>query len=339
MARVRSFEAAIEAGSSQSTLCWSFMRWISQFFGSRPPWPPVRTRATRRDSPRPPDGWPWSVAMTSSSRHFSRSYSPKSQMVTVPPPYSSFGMVPSNVPYSSGWSSVITARWLRPVSVGTPFGSAHDTSTPSCSRRKSQCSREAWCSWMTNDLPPDPSGAGGVAGTGSGVLLASRFDRYTVSRSRAPPECESDRDSCDFGDPADSGCASCWSSTARSECHTPPGASTEPGDSALSASGSARLRIRVSTSSSSSCSSCFDASSRQVRGTATVGRKRPRSEYGQMVVLLPLFWLQSTSTLPVRSAFFMSLTTRSGWSASSARAGSWATLDTSSEVWRPSSAA
>ena len=40
------------------------------------------------------------------------------------------------------------------------------------------------------------------------------------------------------------------------------------------------------------------------------------SEYGATVVLFGLFWLQSTSTLPCRSAFFMSLTTRSGWSAS-----------------------
>jgi hypothetical protein len=55
-----------------------------------------------------------------------------------------------------------------------------------------------------------------------------------------------------------------------------------------------------------------ESSSRQVRGAATVGRIRPLSEYGTIVVLLPLFWLQSSSTLPARSVFFMSLTTRSG---------------------------
>jgi len=30
-----------------------------------------------------------------------------------------------------------------------PRGNAHEASTPPCSRRKSQCSRRAWCSWMT----------------------------------------------------------------------------------------------------------------------------------------------------------------------------------------------
>lgn len=58
-----------------------------------------------------------------------------------------------------------------------------------------------------------------------------------------------------------------------------------------------------------------------------------------MVVLAALFWLQSSSTLPSRSVFFMSLTTRSGRSASSERASSRAQSDTSSEVRSPVSAA
>ncbi len=55
--------------------------------------------------------------------------------------------------YSSGWSSVWTARWLSSGSVGMPFGTAHDASTPSRSRRRSQCRRRAWCSWITKRLP------------------------------------------------------------------------------------------------------------------------------------------------------------------------------------------
>ena len=48
-----------------------------------------------------------------------------------------------------------------------------------------------------------------------------------------------------------------------------------------------------------------------------------------MVVLAALFWLQSSSTLRCRIAFFMSLTTRSGCSVSSDRASSFA----HSEAW------
>ena len=99
-----------------------------------------------------------------------------SQIVTSPPPYSPFGIVPSNVPYSSGWSSVWTARWFFFGSVGTPLGSAQETSTPSRSSRKSQCSRRAWCSWMTKELP-SAGQVDAASGTGSGVLAASRLDR------------------------------------------------------------------------------------------------------------------------------------------------------------------
>ena len=34
-------------------------------------------------------------------------------------------------------------------SSGMPLGIAHEAATPSCSRRRSQCSRVAWCSWTT----------------------------------------------------------------------------------------------------------------------------------------------------------------------------------------------
>ena len=34
-------------------------------------------------------------------------------------------------------------------SSGIPLGTAHEASTPSRSRRRSQCSRRAWCSWTT----------------------------------------------------------------------------------------------------------------------------------------------------------------------------------------------
>ena len=63
-------------------------------------------------------------------------------------------------------------------------------------------------------------------------------------------------------------------------------------------------RRASSTSSNSSWARPGEVSSRQVRGAATVGRNRPRSEYGTTVVLAPLFWLQSSSTLPPRSVFF-----------------------------------
>ena len=54
----------------------------------------------------------------------------------------------------SGWSSVCTARWLTDGSGGTPLGTAHETSTPSRSSRKSQCSARAWCSCTTNVAAP-----------------------------------------------------------------------------------------------------------------------------------------------------------------------------------------
>ena len=55
-----------------------------------------------------------------------------------------------------------------------------------------------------------------------------------------------------------------------------------------------------------------------------------------MVVFAALFWLQSMNTRPARSAFAIWLTTRSGWSASIARASSRATPETCSLDQAPS---
>ena len=43
-----------------------------------------------------------------------------------------------------------TASRFSCGSGGMPLGTAQDASTPSCSSRRSQCSRVAWCSWITN---------------------------------------------------------------------------------------------------------------------------------------------------------------------------------------------
>src|SRR3989440_13070944 len=60
-----------------------------------------------------------------------------------------------------------------------PLATAHDAPAPSVSRRKSQCSRRAWCSWTTN------RGAlvslRGTLAPGSGVRLKSRLASYSAS--------------------------------------------------------------------------------------------------------------------------------------------------------------
>jgi len=66
------------------------------------------------------------------------------------------------------------------------------------------------------------------------------------------------------------------------------------------------------------------STSAQVTGVDTVGRGRARSEYTLMVVLCGSFWLQSTSTFPTRSCFFIRSTTSSGWVRSSTWATAWA---------------
>ena len=233
------------------------------------PRPSVRMSATRTGPPSGPPSRPVSVTMISSSRHLSVSYVPASQIVMTPAPYCPFGMTPWKSRYSIGWFSVCTARLFFFVVEGMPLGTAQFTSTPSRSRRTSQCNRVAWCSWMTKRgrSPPGCPGLGDV-GMGSGVRSARRLAMYEASG--------------------------------------PPRAS----DSA--ASGSPIRSARSSTSSSRRCRSCGSSSSSQVRGAATQGLARPRSEYGAIVVLLPLFWLQSTNTLPGRAALLMVLTTRSG---------------------------
>src|SRR5690606_22850130 len=97
--------------------------------------------------------------------------------------YSPCGISPSNVAYSSGWSSVCTARWFVSGLHGRPLGTAHDTSTPSRSSRRSQCRLRAWCSWTTN-VSSSPRGSASPSGTGSGVRRASRLPRYSA---RGPP--------------------------------------------------------------------------------------------------------------------------------------------------------
>src|SRR6266550_7522236 len=100
-------------------------------------------------------------------------------MVTVPPPYSPFGISPANLKYSSGWSSTWTARWFFLGSGGTPLGTAHETPTPSFSSRKSQWSRRAWCSWTTNR--GDRAAFFGTRASGSGVFLKSLLASYSAS--------------------------------------------------------------------------------------------------------------------------------------------------------------
>src|SRR6266699_4763210 len=161
----------------QSSRDGASMRWIIQFL------PPV-WNSTNLPSVRSP----CSTTLTSRSVHFSVSYVPWSQIVTWPAPYSPWPMLPSNVPYSSGWSSTWTARWLRFGSSGTPLGTAHETSTPSRSRRKSQCSEVAWCSWTTNESPFLRRGLR-RRGIGSLVRLGSRLRRYSSSGAMVSPSC------------------------------------------------------------------------------------------------------------------------------------------------------
>src|SRR3954451_8916085 len=62
--------------------------------------------------------------------------------------------------------------------MGMPLGTANDTSTPSRSSRRSQCSRRAWCSWITKPCSPVSRG---WSPAGSGVSLKSRLRSYSSS--------------------------------------------------------------------------------------------------------------------------------------------------------------
>jgi len=84
---------------------------------------------------------------------------------------------------------------------------------------------------------------------------------------------------------------------------------------------------RASTSSKLSWARPPPESSSHVRGAATVGRSRPRSEYGAMVVFLPLFWLQSRKIFPGRRAFDIDAVTRSGILSSRSVATRFATVE------------
>src|SRR3954453_21324057 len=91
-------------------------------------------------------------------------------------------MTPSHVRYSRGWSSVGTAIRFSPGTSGIPFGTAHETATPSRSRRRSQCRRVALCSWTTKRFPSEvPEPCSGTSG--SDVASKSRLRRYSASSS------------------------------------------------------------------------------------------------------------------------------------------------------------
>src|SRR4051812_34143950 len=60
-----------------------------------------------------------------------------------------------------------------------PLGTAHETPTPSFSRRRSQWRRLAWCSWTTNRSAR--AGLRSTRAPGSGVFLKSRLASYSAS--------------------------------------------------------------------------------------------------------------------------------------------------------------
>ena len=83
-----------------------------------------------------------------------------------------------------------------PGSVGRPLGTAQDASTPSRSRRTSQCSRRAWCSWMTKrssgpgcrvGRPGRAPGCAAHRACGGTPPAARRQARTCVGR-RPPPQ-------------------------------------------------------------------------------------------------------------------------------------------------------
>src|SRR3954452_3768224 len=65
-----------------------------------------------------------------------------------------------------------------------PLGTAHEASVPSCSRRRSQCRRVAWCS-CTTKRPVAAGFPSPAPPAGSGVSVKARFARYSARRSLA----------------------------------------------------------------------------------------------------------------------------------------------------------
>ena len=98
-------------------------------------------------------------------------------------------------------------------------------------------------------------------------------------------------------------------------------------------------RSRSSTSSNSSWRRPPASTSSHVLGAATVGRSRPRSENGAIVVLFALFWLQSMKTRPSRSSRRITEVTSAGVCRCRACAIVRATPEACSELRLPSSAA
>ncbi len=126
--------SATSSSEAKSSRC--LMR--SHVAFEEPPQPFVRTRTQE-----PFSFSPWSVNLRSpffraaSTSGLSGVQVPRSQTMTVPPPYSPAGMIPSNAAYSSGWSSTCVARRLTDGSSDGPFGIAQERRTPFHSRRKS----------------------------------------------------------------------------------------------------------------------------------------------------------------------------------------------------------
>src|SRR3954462_2453228 len=68
-----------------------------------------------------------------------------------------------------------------------PFGTAHEASTPSCSRRRSQCIARARCS-CTTKRGAGPAASPTTSPDGSDVRVKSRLASYSVSCSRDVPD-------------------------------------------------------------------------------------------------------------------------------------------------------
>ena len=68
---------------------------------------------------------------------------------------------------------------------GCPSAPPSDASVPSCSSRRSQCRRRAWCSWTTKRASAGSAALATLSGGGSGVAVKSRLRSYADSGSRS----------------------------------------------------------------------------------------------------------------------------------------------------------